>query len=78
MFDWLIHVESGHWWILAGALLLLELSKPKFIFLLLGIVAASVGFLVSGFPAMPFGIQLTVFLFFSAGATIGWLRYRES
>lgn len=78
MLEWLTHVEPGHWWLLAGALLLLELSRPKFIFLLLGIIAASVGFLASGFPAMPFIFQLLVFVVLSAGATVGWLRYREA
>ena len=78
MLDWLINVESWHWWLLAGAFLLLELSWPRYIFLLLGIIAASVGFLLSGFPSMPFKIQLLVFLVLSAGAAIGWYRYREA
>ena len=78
MLDWLINIESWHWWALAGVLMLIELSRPKFIFLLLGIVAASVGFLASGFPTMPFEIQLLVFVLFSAGVSLGWLRYRET
>jgi len=77
MLDWLIMVEAAHWWLLSGALLLLELSWPKFIFLLLGIIAATVGFLLSGFPTMPFKFQLLVFVTLGAGATIAWFRMRE-
>ena len=48
--DWLTHIVFWHWWILAGMLLILELTSPVFFFLWLAFSAAAVGFLLLVFP----------------------------
>ncbi len=44
--EWLDNVVFWHWWILAGVLLILELTSPVFFFLWLGFAAAAVGFIL--------------------------------
>ena len=44
--EWFDKILFWHWWILAGALLILELTSPVFFFLWLGFSAAAVGFLL--------------------------------
>jgi len=51
--EWLKHILFWHWWILAGVLLILELTSPVFVFLWLGFAAAAVGFLLLVFPSIP-------------------------
>ena len=48
--EWLQNIVFWHWWILAGVLLILELTSPVFVFLWLGFAAAAVGFLLLVFP----------------------------
>jgi membrane protein implicated in regulation of membrane protease activity len=76
--EWLINVEYGHWWILAGVLLLLELLSPTYFFLWLGIAAAAVGFLVLVFPSMLFEMQFVAFGVLAIISTLAWYRFRES
>jgi membrane protein implicated in regulation of membrane protease activity len=76
--EWLRHIDFWHWWILAGVLLLLELSAPTYFFLWLGIAAAAVGFLVLVFPAMTVEVQFVAFGVLSIFAVLAWRRYRET
>jgi membrane protein implicated in regulation of membrane protease activity len=76
--EWLINVEYGHWWILAGVLLFLELLSPTYFFLWLGIAAAAVGFLVLVFSSMPFETQFVAFGVLAIISTMAWYRFRES
>lgn len=75
---WLNNIDYWHWWMLAGALLILELSRPKFFYMLVGIVAAAVGFLVFAFPEIPFVTQFLAFSVFSVVAAIAWWHYRDT
>ena len=75
--DWLDHIVFWHWWILAGVLLILELTSPVFFFLWLGFSAAAVGFLLLVFPALPVEAQLALFGVLSVIAVVTWKRYRE-
>lgn len=75
---WLDQVVFWHWWILAGALLILELSSPIFFFLWLGFSAAAVGFLLLVFPTIPVEAQLVLFGVLSIIAVVAWRRYREA
>ena len=59
--EWLDHIVFWHWWILAGMLLILELTSPVFFFLWLGFSAAAVGFLLLVFPDIPVEAQLVLF-----------------
>jgi len=76
--EWLSHIVFWHWWILAGVLLILELTTPVFFFLWLGFSAASVGFLLLVFPSIPIEAQLVLFGILSIVAVIAWRRYRET
>jgi membrane protein implicated in regulation of membrane protease activity len=78
MMAWLEHVVFWHWWILAGLLLILELTAPAFFFLWLGIAAAAVGFILMVFPSIGIETQLVLFGIASIVAVIAWRKYRES
>ncbi len=75
--DSLDQVVFWHWWILAGVLLILELTSPAFFFLWVGIAAAAVGFLMLLFPGQPIELQLVLFSVLSIVAVVAWRRYRE-
>lgn len=75
--EWLDKIVFWHWWILAGLLLIFELTAPVFFFLWLGIAAAAVGFLLLVFPAMPLELQLVLFSVLSIVAVVAWRKYRE-
>ncbi len=77
MMAWLEHIVFWHWWILAGLLLILELTAPAFFFLWLGIAAAAVGMILLVFPAIPVETQLVLFAIASIGAILAWRKYRE-
>lgn len=71
-------VVFWHWWILAGVLLILELTSPVFFFLWIGFAAAAVGLLLLVIPSLTIEIQLVLFGALSIVAVIAWRRYRES
>lgn len=75
--EWLDNVVFWHWWILAGILLILELTSPVFFFLWLGFAAAAVGFILLIIPGTPLEIQLVLFGVLSVVAVVAWRRYRE-
>ena len=77
MMEWLNLVVFWHWWILAGVLLILELTTPTYFFLWLAIAASAVGFLVLAFPAMGIEVQLLTFGGLSIVAAVAWHRFRE-
>jgi len=76
--EWLKQIVFWHWWILAGVLLIFELTSPVFFFLWLGFSAAAVGFLLLVFPSIPVEAQLVLFGILSIVAVLAWRRYRES
>ena len=78
MTEWFEHIVFWHWWILAGVLLILELTAPAFFFLWLGIAAAATGLLLLVFPAIPLESQLVLFAVLSVVAVIAWRKYREA
>ncbi|MEM1411197.1 MAG: NfeD family protein [Pseudomonadota bacterium] len=71
------NVVFWHWWILAGVLLILELTVPAFFFLWLGIAAGATGLIVLVFPNLGLESQLVLFAILSIVAVIAWRRYRE-
>ena len=74
---WLNDILFWHWWILAGMLLILELTSPVYFFLWLGFSAAAVGFLLLVFPVIPVEAQLVLFGILSIVAVLAWRKYRE-
>jgi membrane protein implicated in regulation of membrane protease activity len=78
MAAWLEHIVFWHWWILAGVLLILELTAPLFFFLWLGIAAAAVGMILLVFPGLSLESQLVLFGITSVMAVFAWRKYREA
>jgi len=78
MIDWFEHIVFWHWWILAGLLLILELTAPAFFFLWLGIAAAAVGVILMVFPSIPLETQLVLFAIASVVSVLAWRKYRET
>ena len=78
MIEWLDQVVFWHWWILAGFLLILELTAPAFLFLWLGMAAATVGLILLVFPSITLETQLVLFAIASVLSIIAWRRYRET
>jgi membrane protein implicated in regulation of membrane protease activity len=72
------HILFWHWWVLAAALLILEVTWPVFFFLWLGFSAAAVGFLLLVFPSIPLGGQLGLFGILSVIAVLAWRKYRKA
>lgn len=75
--EWLDKIVFWHWWVLAGVLLILELTSPVFFFLWLGFAAAAVGFIILILPGTPVEAQLVLFGVLSVVAVVAWRRYRE-
>lgn len=78
MIAWLDHIVFWHWWIVAGLLLILELTAPAFFFLWLGIAAAAVGLILLVFPSIDLETQLMLFAITSVVAVFAWRKYRET
>jgi len=78
MTEWFDQIVFWHWWILAGLLLILELTAPAFFFLWLGIAAGAVGLILLVFPSIDFETQLILFAVASIVAVLAWRRYRET
>ena len=66
-----------HWWFFAGALLILELRFPQFVFLWLSFASAAVGFVLLAFPLTPAAGQLLLFATLSGIALGAWRKYRH-
>jgi membrane protein implicated in regulation of membrane protease activity len=74
--EWFDKILFWHWWILAGALLILELTFPVFFFLWLGFSAAAVGFLLLVFSNLSLWAQLVLFGVLSVIAVLAWRKFR--
>ena len=78
MMEWFDQIVFWHWWILAGLLLILELTALAFFFLWLGIAAGAVGLILLVFPSIDIETQLILFAITSIVAVLAWRRYREA
>jgi membrane protein implicated in regulation of membrane protease activity len=78
MTEWFDQIVFWHWWILAGLLLILELTAPAFFFLWLGIAAGAVGLILLVFPSIDLETQLILFAITSIVAVLAWRKYREA
>lgn len=75
---WFDQIVFWHWWILAGVLLILELTAPSYFFLWLGIAAATVGFVALAIGTISVQVQLLTFGVLALIAVVAWRRYRET
>lgn len=70
-------IDFWHWWILAVALVIIEILLPSFFALWLAIAAALTGLVLLLFPALGWEWQLLVFALFSVISIIAWRRYYQ-
>ncbi len=66
-----------HWWVLAIALILVELLAPAFVFLWLGVAAGAVGLILLVIPSLSWQGQGLIVAVFSVGSMVGWRVYRR-
>ena len=64
--------DFWHWWILALALIILEMFVPGTFFLWMGIAAVVVGMAAWLIPAMGWEFQLMLFAILSLVSIVGW------
>ena len=67
-----------HWWILAAALIILEVFAPGAFFLWLGIAAVAVGGVVYVSPEMDWEYQILLFSVLSVISIVIWRKYFRS
>lgn len=75
--EWLQQIDYWHWWVLAVALVILEVFSPGVFFLWMGIAAGVVGFAVMITPDLSWEYQVLIFAFFSVvsiAAGRSWLK----
>ncbi|MDT8309819.1 MAG: NfeD family protein [Methylophaga sp.] len=70
-------IDFWHWWILAVALVIVEILLPSFFALWLAIAAALTGLLLLIFPGLGWEWQLLLFALFSVVSIIAWRRYYQ-
>ncbi|GMQ88530.1 MAG: NfeD family protein [Gammaproteobacteria bacterium] len=71
-------VGHWHWWILAAALIILEVFAPGAFFLWLGIAAVAVGGVIYVFPDTDWEYQLLLFSVLSVISIVIWRKYFRS
>ncbi len=71
-------IDYWHWWILAGILLILEVSAPSFFFLWLTIAAAITGFVLLAVPDLGWQYQLLLFSLLSVVTITAFKRYQRT
>lgn len=69
------HIDHWSWWILAIALLVLEVFAPGTFFLWMGIAAAVVGALLLLAPGMGWEYQIVIFAAISVASIFIWRSY---
>ena len=68
-------VDFWQWWILAAALMILEVFTPGAFFLWMGVAAGVVGLLLLVAPATSWQIQLLLFAVLSIVSIVVWRAY---
>jgi membrane protein implicated in regulation of membrane protease activity len=71
-------IDYWHWWILAGILLIIEISAPSFFFLWLAIAAAITGFVMLAVPDFGWEYQLLTFSGIAVVSITLFLRYQRA
>jgi membrane protein implicated in regulation of membrane protease activity len=71
-------IDYWHWWILAGILLIFEISAPSFFFLWLAIAAAVTGFVLLAMPDLGWEYQLLTFSGLAIISIAAFRRYQRS
>ena len=69
--------DFWHWWILALALIILEVFVPGTFFLWMGVSAIVLGLLAWLIPAMGWEFQLMLFAILSLVSIVGWRMWQR-
>jgi len=69
--------DFWHWWILALALIIVEMFVPGTFFLWMGVSAIAVGLLAWLIPAMGWEFQLMLFAILSLVSIVAWRVYQR-
>jgi len=69
--------DFWHWWILALALIIVEMFVPGTFFLWMGISAIAVGLIAWLIPAMGWEFQLMLFAILSLVSIVAWRVYQR-
>ena len=77
MNEFLSLAEFWHWWVLAVALLALEVAAPGTFFLWLAVAAAVVGLVVLVLPDLYWQVQVLLFAVTGVAAVIAWRIYAQ-
>jgi membrane protein implicated in regulation of membrane protease activity len=72
MMTFLEAIEFWHWWVLGGALLVMEILVSGTFFLWMAIAAGIIGLLLFPFPDMGWKIQFLIFAALSVAAIASW------
>ena len=64
--------DFWHWWILALALIILEMFVPGTFFLWMGVSAIVLGMLAWLVPAMGWEVQVMLFAILSLASIVAW------
>ena len=68
-------ITYWHWWILAAALIILEVFAPGAFFLWLGIAAGVIGGLIYLLPSLDWEYQVLIFSVLSVVSILVWRKY---
>jgi inner membrane protein len=71
-------VQFWHWWVLGGALVILEAFAPGFVFLWIGVAAGVIGCVLVVWPNLALELQLLAFAGLSLASVFGWRRWQSS
>lgn len=77
MTDFLSDMTFWHWFILGGALLIVEMVVPSTLFLWPGLAALLVGVLKLVIPAVGWPAAVAVWAILSVVTVVAWTRYRK-
>ena len=68
--EWFTQLDHWHWWVLAVALVVLEIFAPGVIFLWIGVAAGLMGFLLLLMPDLEWQTQVFIFAILSILASV--------
>jgi len=68
--EWFTQLDHWHWWVLAVALVVLEIFAPGVIFLWIGVAAVLVGFVLLVMPDLDWQTQVFIFAILSVLASV--------
>lgn len=78
MTDFFSNLTFWHWFILGGALIIIEMLVPSTLFLWPGVSALIVGVLKLSVPALTWPVAISIWAVLSVVTVVGWTKYRKA